>query len=81
MDVLSTVKKINKAGEIKNNNIHTTSVQDTPPQRDKAKKETKAANYDFPSSPCSGSPFSELPDLILFWEEKMSFYQMWINLD
>jgi len=59
-DVLLTVKKINKGCEIQNTNTHITSVQDSP-QKNKTKKKTKAANDDFPSSPCPGSPCSKLP--------------------
>jgi hypothetical protein len=62
-DVLSTVKKINKACETKNDGIHISPIKDTP-QKDKTRK--KVANDDdddFPSSPCPGAPCYELPSI------------------
>nr|CAG8626455.1 416_t:CDS:2 [Entrophospora candida] len=60
-DVLLTVRRINKACEIKNDGIHIIPIQDTP-QKDNTRSETKKAtnNDNFPPSPSPGLPYSEL---------------------
>ena len=58
-DVLSTIKGINKS-TIKDNHIHTTTVQDTPAKAKKAEEQKPSS----PKSPCPGGSPSELPPLI-----------------
>ncbi|CAG8697485.1 11127_t:CDS:2 [Funneliformis caledonium] len=59
VDVLSTVRKMNKV-TIRNTHNHITSLQDTP----KKKKEAKKNQPSSPKSPCPSRSISELPSLI-----------------
>ena len=59
VDVLSTIKVINKA-TTKNNHVHITQVEDTPAKAKKVEKENQTS----PKSPCPGGSPSKLPPLI-----------------
>jgi len=64
-DVLSTARAVNRAIAVDNtrgdNNLHLTSIDDTPLKKKKAENRNQSSS---PKSPCpDGSP-SELPPLI-----------------
>ena len=62
---MSTVRAVNKAIAVDNirgdNNLHLTSIEDTPLKKKKAENRNQPSS---PKSPCPGGSPSELPPLI-----------------